>query len=272
MREKINSMTNSKIKQAAGLQNRKKREKEGLFVAEGIRLAEMAVESSWNMVYALYMPDMGKQPRGQALLERLEHDGCPLYEVPGTVYRKASGTDTPQGILLVMEQQRYSLSELPVREAPLYVILDGVQDPGNAGTIIRTADAAGADAVILLRGTVDVFGEKAVRSSMGSLFHIPVCMDVAAEDLLDFSAQRNMELLSAALDEHARPYWERDFRPGCAIVFGNEGSGVTDSLLARTEHLYIPMYGRAESLNVGSSASILLYEAIRQRRYSSQQQ
>lgn len=268
MRERIDSLTNKKIKLAASLTNRKHRTREGLFLAEGIRLAEMAAESGWGLRYALYTAEMARQSRGSDLLDQLERQECPLYEVPDTLYRKVSATDTPQGILLVMEQKKSCLAELPAAENGLYVILDGVQDPGNAGTIIRTADSVGADAVILMKGAVDVFGEKTMRAAMGSLFHLPVCDEVSLEELQDFAVTRELKVYATALDETARPHFEQDFTQKCAIVFGNEGNGVSAKLLQSAVKTYIPMYGQAESLNVGMSAAIVLYEAVRQRQFS----
>ena len=267
MRERIDSPANKKVKLAASLHSRKHREKEGLFIAEGIRLGEMAAAAGWDIVFGLYTAELSEQARGRQLLAQLEAQGCLLCETTAAVYRKASATDTPQGILLVMRQQKSRLQELPAAgKQPLYVVLDGVQDPGNAGTIIRTADAVGADGVILLKGSVDVFGDKTVRSTMGSLFHLPVCTDVTAEELMDFAAAQDLMLYATALDESAQPHFAQDFTRGTAIVFGNEGNGVSEAILQRAAKTYIPMYGQAESLNVGVSAAVVLYEAVRQRQ------
>lgn len=267
MRERIDSLSNRKIKLAASLHSRKHREKEGLFLAEGIRLAEMAVEAGWEIVFGLSMEVLSGQARGSELMARLEKAGVPIYETSENIYRKVSGTDTPQGILLVMKQQKKHLTELPMAENSLYVVLDGVQDPGNAGTIIRTADAVGADGVILLKGSVDIFSEKTVRATMGSLFHLPVFPNVTVEELRTFLQKKKLCFYAAALDENAKPHFKQDFTDSCAIAFGNEGNGVSQELLANAVRIYIPMYGAAESLNVGVSAAVVLYEAVRQRRF-----
>lgn len=267
MRKRIDSPANKKIKLAASLHSRKHREKEGLFLAEGIRLAEMAVEADWEIVFCLSTETLSSQPRGNKLLEKLEAYGVPVYETAENIYRKASGTDTPQGILLVMKQQKSRLPELPAAENPLYVVLDGVQDPGNAGTIIRTADAVGANAVILSKGSVDIFSEKTVRSTMGSLFHLPICPEVTPEEMQAFFKERAVRLYATALDATAKPHFKQDFTSRCAIAFGNEGNGVSKELLTNAIRTYIPMYGAAESLNVGVSAAVVLYEAVRQRHF-----
>ena len=265
--ERIDSPTNKKIKLAAALKQRKQREKYGLFVAEGLRLCEMAAEAAWDISYGLLTSALTSQARGQALVELLAARECPLYEVSEAVFAKAAGTDTPQGIMLVMAQQNPPLPVKAAGEAPLYVVMDGVQDPGNAGTIIRTADAVGAQGVIMLKGSVDVFGNKVVRSTMGSIFHVPLYTGVTPAELAAFCQNSRLQLLATALDETAAPHFARDFRPGTAIVLGNEGNGVSAEVLALAEKTYIPMYGQAESLNVGMSAAIVLYEALRQRKF-----
>lgn len=267
MEERIDSPANKKVKLAASLHTRRHREKEGLFIAEGIRLVEMAAESGWHIVYGFYTPELMEQERGAKLCAVLKSKGIKLYETSSAVYRKVSATDTPQGIMVVVEQKKSRLLDLAAVENPIYVVLDGVQDPGNAGTIIRTADAVGADGVILLKGAVDVFGDKTVRSTMGSIFHLPVCTDVTAEQVQAFLKNRGVKLYAAALDESANPHFEQDFKGGCAIAFGNEGNGVSQDLLRLAVKTYIPMYGKAESLNVGVSAAVVLYEVIRQRRF-----
>lgn len=267
MGEQIESADNQKIKRAASLKTRKGREKEGAFLVEGIRLVEMAEESDWQIAYGFFTNALQNKERGAKLLETLKAR-CPLYEVSEALFHKVSATDSPQGIALIMQKKHTDLTALPVpQKESLYVVMDGVQDPGNAGTVIRTADAVGADGVILLRGTVDLFSDKTVRSTMGSLFHLPICTGVERENLLSFCMGRGIALYAAALDRAAKPHFAQVLNRSCAIVLGNEGSGVSAPLLERAEHLYIPMYGAAESLNVGISAAVILYEALRQRQF-----
>ena len=265
--ERIDSPANKKVKLAAALKQRKQREKSGLFVAEGIRLCEMAAGSDWSISYGLLTSQLTSQPRGRDLTEKLSAKGVPLFEVPENIFAKAAGTDTPQGILLVMESKNPSLPmQKAGTEKPLYVIMDGVQDPGNAGTIIRTADAVGADGVIMLKGSVDAFADKVVRSTMGSIFHVPVYAGISAAELQAFVQAQDLQLLATALDENAKPHFQQDFTRGTAVVLGNEGNGVSAEVLTMAQKTYIPMYGQAESLNVAMSAAIVLYEALRQRR------
>lgn len=270
----IDSASNKKIKLMESLRLRKHREREGLFRIEGVRLAEMAAESDWDLRFGFYTAELVAKERGRQLLEKLQLS-CPLYEISAALGKKVAATDTPQGIFLVAEQRKADLAELLRRvpqeagkgEQPLFVVLDGVQDPGNAGTIIRTADAVGATAVILTKGSVDAFGDKTVRATMGSLFHLPVVTDAGADEVASFAEQSGCQLLATALDEQAKPHFAVDFGRSSMIVFGNEGKGVSEALLRAATKVYIPMYGRAESLNVGVSSAVVLYEAVRQRRF-----
>lgn len=263
---RIESAGNKKIKLAASLGQRKYREKEGLFRAEGVRLCEMAAESGWKISFGIVTPEALAEKRSATLAARLEQAGVELYEVPLSLYRKISDTETPQGILLAVERKAIGLAALTSVACPFYVVLDGVQDPGNAGAILRTADAVGADGAVLLEGTVDVFSDKAVRASMGSLFHLPICHGVSRQAWLSFCREHQVQLLAAALDETAMSHFRADFRPATAVVFGNEGNGVSAEILAAAGGIYIPMFGRAESLNVAAASAVILYEAVRQRQ------
>ena len=144
-------------------------------------------------------------------------------------------------------------------------VLDKIQDPGNAGTIIRTADAVGCTGIVALEGTVDLFSDKTVRSSMGSLFHLPIVARATHEDLFSYMRENRISCFASMLDKTAVPYFSVDYRPPVAVVFGNEGNGVSAEMGERMPHVYIPMVGKTESLNVGTAAAIILYEAFRQR-------
>ena len=263
--ERIESASNAKIKWAAALHERKNRERRGEFVAEGVRLAETAAASDWPLSFCIVAEFALRGERVQRLLETLREKKCPVYVVPPHVYKKASATESPQGVLLVMKTVRNSLSNLAVRNDALFVVLDRIQDPGNAGTIVRTADAAGCSGVIAIDGTVDLFSDKTVRASMGSIFHLPVVAEARAEDVIAFARERGISCLASALEPSATPHFSADYRNASAVIFGNEGEGVSPLFLESAETIYIPMVGRAESLNVATSAAIVLYEAFRQR-------
>ena len=249
--ERIESASNAKIKLAASLHQRKERERRGEFVAEGVRLAETAALSGWPLSFCIVAEPALANERVQGILGILREKACPVYVVPPNVYKKK----TVQNFL----------SKLDAGNDALFVVLDRIQDPGNAGTIIRTADAAGCSGVIAMEGTVDLFSDKVVRSSMGSLFHLPVVPNVKGSEWMTFAKKQGISCYAALLDKEATPYFARDFCKASAVVFGNEGNGVSGDILDGAEPIYIPMDGKAESLNVATSAAIVLYEAFRQR-------
>ena len=256
--EKIESAQNKRIKWLASLKNARRRREEGVVVAEGVRLVEMAAEAGWTTRFCLVTAEAAREERTERILARLASLGCPLAEVT---------PEAPQGILLVLEERGASLAALALRQEMHVVVLDGVQDPGNAGTIVRTADAAGADAVVCLEDTIDVFSAKAVRASMGSVFHVPVVRNVSRTALCEFLQQGRVRLLAADLDEAAQPYYATDYSGRLALAFGNEGNGVSDEIRRMAEaKLFIPMFGKAESLNVATAAALVLYEAAGVRR------
>ena len=263
--ERIESAENSKIKWAAALHMRKERERRGEFVAEGVRLAEAAAAASWPLLFCLVTEEALRDARVQAIVAVLEGKRCPVCIVSPTAYKKVSATSTPQGILLVMKRETAPLSSLQAAETPFLVVLDRIQDPGHAGTIIRTADAAGCTGIVALEGTVDLFSDKPVRSAMGSLFHLPIVTRATYPALFSYMKENGVSCFASMLDQAAVPYFSVDYRRPVAVVFGNEGNGVSAEIGAGLPHVYIPMSGRTESLNVGTAAAIILYEAFRQR-------
>lgn len=267
--ERITSSTNAKLKLAAKLHIPKYRKENHLFVTEGIRLIEMAAAAQWPLSFALASDSVLKNQRAVEVIEQLQERNCPVYQVSDELYKKAADTVTPQGLLLVMGQRIFTWQEIlnsSPDNAPLIAVLDGVQDPGNAGTIIRSADALGCSGVVCLDGTTDIFADKAVRSSMGSLFNLPILDHVHVEEFLEACRDNEVRIFASALDEHTVRHYAVDYNSGSAIVFGNEGNGVSQHILeAADQRVFIPMYGKAESLNVGAAAAIILYEACRQR-------
>lgn len=267
--ERIESNANAKIKLVSKLHAHKYRKEESLFVAEGVRLVEMALAARWPMRFAFVSDNALKNPRVVKAVELLQDRECPVYQLDGDLYSKASDTVNGQGLLLVMGQRLFTWREVlscPRGDAPLLAVLDGIQDPGNAGTIIRTADAMGCTGVVCLEGTVDMFSDKVVRSSMGSIFNIPFLDNVSRGVFIDACHDNELNMIATALDKMALKHYLAEYNSPTAIVFGNEGSGISAEILeAASSKVYIPMSGKAESLNVASAAAIVLYEASRQR-------
>ena len=271
--QSITSTTNSIIRLTHAIVHTHRRgAKEGLFTVEGLRLAEMAAASDGRIRHALVTERAIAGERARILVDTLMEHSVPVALVTEALFSSISETDTPQGILLVMERCKgadlTSLHSVRDREEPpLYIALDRVQDPGNVGTILRTADAVGASGVILLHGSADIYSSKVVRATMGSIFHVPFALGVTAEELIHFAESEELAFLAAACDEGACTHFAADFRRPILIVFGNEANGVSEDILHATEHIYIPMRGCAESLNVSAAVTAVLYEVFRQRCY-----
>ena len=262
--EIIQSAQNQWVKLAASLKQKKYRDESGCFLLEGVRLVEELVQSDWQAEFALVTPELSTGDRGCKLLKHLA-EKCIIYQVPAGLLAKVCDTKEPQGVAVVARQQSGELSEFTVRAAtnPLLVLADGVQDPGNLGTLIRTADAVGCNALILLH-SVDVFSPKAVRASMGSLFNLPVIV-AKQETVLPWLVANNIPLFGTSVADSLL-YYDVDWRQPACIVFGNEGQGVRTELLELCQqNIHIPLLGKAESLNVSIAAAVILYEVLRQR-------
>lgn len=241
--EEITSVQNTKIKQINKLKKKKERMKQGAFLIEGFHLIEEAYHSHLNIVTLLAVDFSRVAPEIIAYAKE-------SFVINFRVAEALSDTTTPQGI--------FAMVVLPVYESDTFnqvLILDRVQDPGNMGALIRTADAAGMDAVIYSKGSADPYQDKVLRASQGSVFHLPV----VEEDIHEFVKQFEGNTYGTSLQD-AVHYKEVESQSQFALIMGNEGSGVDESLLSRTTaNLNIPIYGKAESLNVAVSGGILLY-------------
>jgi TrmH family RNA methyltransferase len=243
------------------LRQRKSREAEGLFLAEGVRAVEDLAASPLPVRLAVAASTLGDTPRGRVLLDLLATQGVAIHEAGERELAALADTETPQGILAVAPIPSARLEDLPVDAVPSVVlVLDAVQDPGNFGTLVRTAEALGAVGVVALPGTVDPWNPKSVRSAMGSSFRLPI-VPAGWEELAPWLAERGFATFAAAAGGDPLP----DPRPArAALVLGNEGAGVSDETRARADRVVgIPLRGRAESLNVAAAGAVLMYELLR---------
>lgn len=248
-------MSNAQIKLVRKLAQKKFRNELKLFVAEGLRLCEEVPPA--QIEFGFYTREFLSDERARILVERLKN----LEEISSSTMERISDTKTPQGILLVIKQKLWTLEEVATKK--IIAVLDGVQDPGNVGTILRTAAAFNCG-VIMLEGVAEIFNPKVVRSSMGAIFYLPIALASRADFL---SAMRSREILAAAVDSAAEVYSRHEFtKAPVAIVFGSEAVGVSKEILDVAKKIFIPMDGHAESLNVATSAAIILSEAVRQSR------
>jgi TrmH family RNA methyltransferase len=243
---------------ARDLSRRKAREKHSLFVAEGVRAVEELLRAGLPMRGALVAPQLAAAPRGQQLRASLEAAGVEIAEVTEKDFRSAAETESPQGIIAIAEIPKRALETLELSAKCRLLVLDGVQDPGNVGTIVRTAAALGATATIALPGTVDLWNPKVIRSSMGAQFTHPV-IHCGADDLLAFLEREGVELW--ATDAEGEPLTTDAAPSRVAIAVGNEGSGLSAEIRGRAHKtVSVPLAGRVESLNVAVAAGIILYE------------
>ena len=256
----ITSAQNQKIQLVRRLTaKRKEREAAGLYIAEGIRLAEEALKYAADCEFLLWSAPLSL--RAEALVRGFTEAGTAVEEIDPRLMDSIAGTDSPQGVLAVMRMRR-----LPLPESADFVILaDGVQDPGNLGTLFRTAAAAKADAVLLMPGCADEFSPKVIRSGMGTHFRLPILKtdwDRAEKWLRSLPGMR----ILAADSDGGISCWETDLRGPAAIIIGSEGNGPCDRALELADaRILIPMPGEIESLNAGIAAGILIFEVVRQR-------
>ena len=248
-------------KELRALQRRKDREAEGRFVAEGVRVVEDLLASSLGVRWAAVASSIEDGERGRALLQALQHAGVPLRRLPDTDFARLAATETPQGVLAVADTPSWRLDDLlsPAAPSGVVLVLDAVQDPGNLGTLVRSAEALGAAGVIALPGTVDAWNPKAIRAAMGASFRLPI-LHVGWAAASAWLRREGFRILAADVGGAAPPAGvER-----AALVMGNEGGGISHPVLADADQVVgIPLRGRAESLNVAAAAAILLHELTR---------
>lgn len=258
MTEKITSKDNSLIKHIAKLMSSAKyRHENACFVCEGIRLCMDAVFSGAQIICFCFTEKAFEKNRENAGLICSAAKRCVELSVP--LFSKLSSTDTPQGFLCIVRSEEKSFK---AEKGSCYAALERIQDPSNLGTILRTAEALGADGVILSSDCCDVYSPKVVRGSMGAVFRLPVCI---VEDLTQTVWELGKKGIRtfASTPRNAVNINETDFSDGGVMLIGNEGNGLDDSTIdACTDRVMIPMKGRAESLNASAAASILLYKLI----------
>ncbi len=243
---------------ARDLGRRKAREKQSLFVAEGVRSVEELLRSGLKIRGALVAPQLLSAPRGLALRQSLEKPGVEIAEVSEKDFRSAAETESPQGVLAIGEIPARSLDTLKVGPVCRFLVLDGVQDPGNVGTILRTAAALGATATIALPGTVDLWNAKVIRSSMGAQFSHP-SLHADLDETLSFLERSKIELWAA--DAGGDPLVRDQASLRLAIAVGNEGSGLSPEIRAKArKSISLPISASVESLNVAVATGIILYE------------
>ena len=261
----ITSSQNPKLKMVRALMGRAKERREAnAFVVEGVRLVEDAVHAGWKFQFALYSD--GLNERGNKLVAALKESNIEVDEVAGDLLQKLSDTENPQGILAVLE-----FTQLPIPNSLDFILIpDQVRDPGNLGTLLRSAAATGVQAVLLPPETTDPFAPKVLRAGMGAHFRVPIREMMTWEEIRSVAKSAGLQVLIADMD--GTSCWETDLKKPLALVIGSEVEGVSeDARKLATEKISIPMAGNVESLNAGVAGSVLMFEVVRQRPASSRQ-
>lgn len=247
---------------------KKYREQKGLFLIEGMRLVNEAFIHKMNVRTVIVNQDCIKACEFvKSLIPEGNSPGnfsCEFIRVPEKLFKDISDTNNPQGILATVEMKHYTLGDI-IGDKNLYVILESVNDPGNVGTIIRTAHAGGFTGVFVLKGSVDIYNPKTIRSTMGSLFSMPCCIGVELHDIAKRLKDLGIRLYTCS-PEAKNPYFNFELSENTAFIIGNEAEGVSEEALNLCDRkIAIPMPGGAESLNAAAAAAVLIYESVRQR-------
>ena len=261
--ELITSAQNPKLKRLLALQEKSRlRREEGLFVVEGRREFEHCIAAGFEIDSIFICPEicdaawLGEYPN----LRRMN-----VFYLSKDVYAKVAYREGTEGIIAEVKVKSLKLEDLMLRENPLIMVVEGVEKPGNLGAVLRSADAAGADAVIICDPLTDLYNPNLIRASIGAIFTVPTVV-CSSEEAIAFLKARGIRILTAQLQDSS-VYYDVDMTCGTAIVMGTESTGLTPIWRkAADAHILIPMLGRLDSLNVSVSAAILLYEAVRQRQ------
>jgi TrmH family RNA methyltransferase len=267
-------LSKARLKELGKLKTKKERAAQGKFLIEGLRLCEEAVASSWSVETAFFTPSFGEKAREKALLKRLHSSGVESMSVKSQDLARLSETVTAQGIVCVVKTKKRSLDDLWTKDRfgasrnQVVLALDGISDPGNVGTLIRTADAFGVAAVLLSLDTVELYNPKVIRSTIGSVFHLPVFDEINLEETIPQMKKTGFRILGTHVTQGKSADQVRPSRKACLLI-GSEAQGLSHRLIESSdEMIHIPSPGKAESLNVAVAGGILLYEVTRKQKHN----
>ncbi len=264
----INSNSNKNIKHIKSLKKKKYRDKYNEFIIEGIRIIEHGILNNYNIKSLYYREDIYNDLVNTKIINKLEKKNTPVYKVSNRIFAEIADTENPQGVIAIVEKKHYKVEDILNKENLSLILLDRLQDPGNVGTIIRTADAAGFHGVFYSKGCVDIYNEKTVRSTMGSIFTMPIIKVENLNGFVDKLRSNNINVISTTLDANTYHY-EVEYGNKNAIVIGNEGNGICKEIIDKSNvKVKIPMVGSAESLNASVAAGVIIYEILRHNNCS----
>ncbi len=260
----ITSRQNPRVKEAVALRSGRERKRLGRFIIDGAREVTRAIEAGVTPIEAFVCDDLAQSHDSQKAIADLEATGAEVFCVSTDVYEKLAFGDRRDGVLVVAQRQNRPLASLQLPANPLVAVLEGLEKPGNVGAILRSADAAGIDAVIVADGRTDLHNPNTIRASLGTVFRANVCEATTAE-AIEWLRLKELSIIAARPDA-AKLYIEIDLRSGAAIVLGSEANGISGAWNATgVTAVRLPMHGIADSLNVSTTAAVLFYEALRQR-------
>ncbi len=264
MIKNISSAQNPLIKQMVVLQEKsRERKKTGTFVIEGLREIMLAIEGGYEIEKLLFCMDLLSEEALESLLEKLKN--TEVISLSKEVYEKAAQRKTTEGALAIARSKDLVMGNLELGDNPLILVAEASEKPGNIGALLRTADAAALDAVLIANPKTDLYNPNIIRSSVGCIFTNRLATG-NSEDIISFLKERNIQILTAALRDDSTAYDQVDFTGPSAIVVGTEDTGLSEIWLKNADgHIIIPMQGKIDSLNVSVSAAILIFEAKRQR-------
>ncbi len=262
----ITSKDNRLIKHVKSLHQKKYRDSEGQFFVEGVKMIREAVQQGVDVFNVLVCPDILKRVNGgEDLLDNLTGLKIQLDSVPENVFWYISDTESPQGVLAVIGKNKDSAAGDGLDPNGVYMLIDGVQDPGNVGTIIRTSDAIGAAGVFLSKRCADAYSPKVLRSSMGSIFRVSIFEKANLNEIAGRMQKAGIKIAATSLQAN-QYHFDINYTGGIGVVIGNESNGVSTELLSMADYtVKIPMRGGAESLNASVAAGVLMYEVLRSR-------
>jgi RNA methyltransferase, TrmH family len=264
----ITSTQNPLVKQVRRLKrDRRAREEEGQFVVEGIQGVVEAVQTGADLHALLYSPERLASQIAEQAIEAARARGVRCEALSAELFKVISERENPVGIAAIVARRLARLDDLEIEDEDVVVALEGVSDPGNLGTVLRTADATGARAVLLIGQTVDPFHPSVVKASAGTLFTVPVVAIPSIEPLLAWCGQRGVQVVATS-DRADQDFWSLTYRTPLLLLMGSEAHGLPEEQLAALPAVVrVPMEGRADSLNLGVATALVLYEARRQRQY-----
>ncbi len=255
-------ISKNRLKNLVALKYKKFRDKQNLFLIEGYRLCQEALNSDFTVEILLINPDILSPQKVNEIVQLARQKQIEFIEIQQTETKRLAETATSQGIFSVVQQKRYDLETMLRQSRQLIVIIDEGQDPGNIGTIIRTSDWFGVDAIFLSRGTVELYNPKAIRSTMGSIFHLPIIPEIDLNILLPQLKKLGWHIIGSDVNGRYN-YNEIDYPRPIALVIGNENAGIKQNLFNYFDKtVNIPSYGKAESLNMATAAAIIISRIV----------